>query len=43
MNDEWETIDAVSAERFVDDAIRTLTGVTRFFKERELLNVLKIA
>ena len=43
MNDEWDSIDAVAAERFVEDSIRTLTGVCRFFKERELTNVLKIA
>lgn len=43
MNDEWETIDAVAAERFVEESIRLLTGVCRFFKERELTNVLKIA
>jgi|APCry1669189070_1035195.scaffolds.fasta_scaffold448267_1 dynein heavy chain len=43
MNDEWETIDAVAAERFVEDSIRVLTGVCRFFKERELNNVLKIS
>jgi dynein heavy chain len=43
MNDDWESIDAVAAERFVDDSIRILTSVCRFFKERELTNVLKIA
>ena len=43
MNDEWEQVDAVAAERFVDESIRILAGVCRFFKERELNNVLKIA
>jgi dynein heavy chain len=43
MNDELDTVDAVAAEKFVEDSIRVLTGVCRFFKERELNNVLKIA
>lgn len=43
MNDDWMTIDAVSAERFVEESIRVLSSVTRFFKERELTNVLKIS
>ena len=38
-----QTIDAVAAERFVEDSSRILTGVCRFFKEKELTNVLKIA
>lgn len=43
MNDDWMTIDAVAAEKFVEESIKVLTGVTRFFKERELTNVLKIS
>jgi dynein heavy chain len=43
MKDELPTIDAVAAEKWVEEAIRILTGVCRFFKEKELQGVLKIA
>jgi len=43
LKDELSTIDATAAERFVEDSIRTLTGVCRFFKEKDLQGVLKIA
>lgn len=43
MKDPLETVDAVSGEKFVDDSIRILTGVTRFFKERNVPGVLRIA
>lgn len=36
MKDELPTIDAVAAEKWVEEAIRILTGVCRFFKEKEL-------
>jgi dynein heavy chain, axonemal len=36
-------VDAVSGERFVEDSIRSLTGVTRFFRDRNISGVLKIA
>jgi hypothetical protein len=36
-------VDAVSGERFVEDSIRSLTGVTRFFRDRNIGGVLKIA
>lgn len=42
MNDEWETLDAESAEKFVEDAIKTLAISNRFFKERDILPILKI-
>jgi len=38
-----ENLDAVAAERFIDDGSRTLVGVIRFFKERDMTPVLKIA
>ena len=40
---EWDKLDAVSAEKFVDEGSRTLQGVIRFFKERDMGPVLKIA
>ncbi|CAD8156782.1 unnamed protein product [Paramecium pentaurelia] len=43
MKDELPTIDAVAAEKWVEEAIRILTGVCRFFKEKELQGVLRIA
>lgn len=42
MRDDLEMVDAVTAERFVEDAQRILTGVIRFFKERGHEGVLKI-
>lgn len=38
-----DNLDAVAAERFIDDGSRTLVGVIRFFKERDMIPVLKIA
>mmetsp|Transcript_23924 Transcript_23924/g.20925 ORF Transcript_23924/g.20925 Transcript_23924/m.20925 type:complete len:205 (+) Transcript_23924:2513-3127(+) len=43
MNCEWESLDAEEAERFVDDALRTLTQAIRFFSQREITPILKIA
>jgi hypothetical protein len=31
-NGEWETLDAVAAEKFVEDNIRIIGTVIRFFK-----------
>ena len=43
MNDEWETIDAVAAERFVEDSTKLRNGVCRFFRERGITAVYDIA
>ena len=43
LNGEWETLDAVAAEKFVEESVRVLAGVNRFFKERDIGPVLKIA
>lgn len=32
MNGEWETLDAVAAEKFVEDSVRIIGTVIRFFK-----------
>jgi len=34
MKDQFNTIDAVAAERFVEDSSKLLNGVNRFFKDR---------
>ena len=31
-NGEWETLDAVAAEKFVEDSVRIIGTVIRFFK-----------
>lgn len=43
LNDPFETLDAPGAERFVDEGGRTLTGCMRFFRERQIEPILKIA
>jgi dynein heavy chain len=36
LNDNWATVDALYAEKFVDDAAKLLGGCLRNFKERDL-------
>lgn len=43
MYSDWEKIDAPAAEKFVEEGFRTLTNVMRFFKEKEINSVQKIA
>ena len=43
MEDPWEELDAESAEKFVGEGVRTLASVIRFFREKELTPILKIA
>lgn len=43
MNGDWETLDAVAAEKFVEDSVRIIATVIRFFKERDIEAILKIA
>jgi hypothetical protein len=43
MNVDWERLDAVYAEKFVEDSIKLLVGVIRFLRDRGIDNVLKIA
>ena len=42
LNDDLETINADHAEKFVEDAIKTLAVSNRFFKERDIIPILKI-
>ena len=43
MNDDFNTIDAVTAEKFVEETSRSLIGVIRFFKDRGLMPIHDIA
>jgi dynein heavy chain len=43
LNDPWEDLDAVNLENVVDNSNKTVSGVLRYFKDRELPKVLKIA
>ena len=43
LNCEWNQLDATAAEKFVEDGVRNLAGVIRFFKEKDIKPVLKIA
>lgn len=43
LHGEWETLDAPAAEKFVDESVRVIASCTRFFKERDIEAILKIA
>lgn len=43
MHGDWETLDAPAAERFVDESVRIIASCIRFFKERDIDAILKIA
>lgn len=43
MHGDWETLDAPAAEKFVEESVRILASVNRFFKERDIEAILKIA
>ena len=43
MNSDWWGLDAVFAEKFVDEGLRTLAGVIKYFKEKQLSKNLQIA
>ena len=43
MTDPWQELNAVEAEKFVDDGSRNLQSVIRFFKDKGLVPMLKIA
>ncbi len=42
LNGSFYELDANAAEKFVEDSIRTLTGVQRYFKDKEILPMCKI-
>ena len=42
LQDDWESLDAEHCERFMEDAIKTMAVVNRFFKERDIGPVQKI-
>lgn len=44
LNDEFETVDAVAAEKFVEESSRILQGVIRYFRDQKKIPaILKIA
>ena len=43
MNGEWESLDAVAAEKFIEESVRIIGSVIRFFRERDIEPILKIA
>jgi hypothetical protein len=43
LNNQWEELDAPSAEKFVEESIRTLAQTAKIFKEKDLNQILKIA
>lgn len=40
---EWNMINAEECERFVEDAIKDLVYAIRYFKDKEIVHILKIA
>jgi len=43
LSAEWENLDAIFCEKFVEDGCKTLAGCMRFFKEKEIISVMRIA
>jgi dynein heavy chain len=39
----WETLDAEGCEKFMEDAVRMFNVVSRFFKDRDIPQIFKIA
>ena len=39
LKDPFNTVDAVAAERFVEESSKLLNGVNRFFKDRGLTDI----
>ena len=42
-NGPWEELNAIECEKFVDDAFKTYNASIKFFKEKDIQGVLKIA
>lgn len=42
-NGPWEELNAIECEKFVDNAFKTYGQVIKFFKDKDLQGVLKIA
>jgi len=43
LQGEWQQVNALEAEKFVEEGTRTLGQVQRFFKDRDITAVTKIA
>jgi len=42
LNGDFNELDANAAEKFVEDSLKTLTGVLRYFKDRDIDAMCKI-
>ena len=42
-DDPWEKLDAPKAEDFVENGLKSLAGVTRFFREKKIQHIQKIS
>lgn len=42
LNDPWETLDADACEKFVEESVKTMAQVTRFFKDKDIPAITKI-
>ena len=43
MYGQWDSIDADSCEKFVEDSLKNLLHSIRYFKDKEIIHILKIA
>ena len=43
MNGKWDSLDAISAEKFVEESLRTLAGVSRNFRDKNIDDILNIS
>lgn len=43
MNGEWGKINAEECEKFVEDSVKSLNHSIRYFKDKEIVHILKIA
>jgi dynein heavy chain len=43
MHGQWHDIDADQCEKFVEDSIKNLLYAIRYFKDKEIVHILKIA
>ena len=39
VNDPWDTVDAEAAEKILDEGLRSLAGVVRYMRDREIPGV----
>lgn len=39
VNDPWDQVDAEAAEKILDEGLRSLAGVVRYMRDREIIGV----